>query len=69
MSSLRARTADALQISKTTVTKYVTIGESGAEFSTPGKDRSRESPIRNVSDAVKDQIAEIIYEFAERRKP
>ncbi|CAG5100287.1 Protein of unknown function, partial [Cotesia congregata] len=67
-SKVRERTAAALQISHTTVSKYVAIGYSGVPYCTPGKERPRDSKLRNVSIEVKEQIRHLIYTACDERR-
>ncbi|XP_011310411.1 uncharacterized protein [Fopius arisanus] len=57
----------ALRVSKDKVTESVRVGESGADFETPGKERPRKKLIRDVDKSVKQQIRDLIYEFAGKR--
>lgn len=50
------------------MSECVWIGESGAEFSTPGKIRPKGKAVRDVGEEVAEKIRSIIYEFAENRK-
>lgn len=65
---VRVRSAAAAVVSMIKVTECVGIGESGSEFSTPGKVRPTEQTVRNVDEKVAEKIRSIIYEFAKNRK-
>ncbi|XP_044596995.1 uncharacterized protein LOC123273626 [Cotesia glomerata] len=67
LSQVRNRVARALEISTRSVTKYVNIGRSGADFDTPGKKRPRKKVKRDVHESIKNDIRNTIYELCKQQ--
>ncbi|KAK3931311.1 Protein-glutamine gamma-glutamyltransferase 2 [Frankliniella fusca] len=67
LKKVRLRVSQSLGISKTTVSKYVSIGFEGEEFNTPGKIRKHKRPKRCIDSFTKCALRNVIYEFHRNR--